>query len=413
MKTSEYLDVLRERGLIKQISDEAGLAAALAEPITLYCGYDPTAASLTAGHLFPTALLRHARLCGHQVIGLVGGATGMVGDPTGRTAGRSALSIEQVAANLEGIRAQLDTLLDFSDGRGLVVNNADWHSQFHLLDFLREVGTQFTVAPMLATETYESRLAAGLTFTEFSYMLLQAYDFLHLYRRHGCILQVGGSDQWANSLAGADLIRRVAGGSAYVLVAPLLTTSAGVKMGKSASGTVWLAPDRTSPYEFYQYWINVEDSSVEPLLAQLTLLPMDEVRRLGALQGADLRAAKEVLALEVTAWVHGREAAETARAASRALFGDDGAAAEGAPTARISREALDRGVRLLEAMTDVSGLCASRSEARRMVEQGGAVLNGLPITDLNATLREADFARGYALLQVGKRKRCRLILGEG
>lgn len=410
MKTSDYLDVLRERGLIKQISDEAGLTAALAEPITLYCGYDPTAASLTAGHLFPTALLRHAKRCGHRVIGLVGGATGMVGDPTGRTAGRNALSPEQVVTNLAGIRAQLDTLLDFSDGRGLVVNNADWHAPFHLLDFLREVGTHFSVAPMLAAETYESRLATGLTFTEFSYMLLQAYDFLHLYRQHDCILQVGGSDQWTNSLAGVDLIRRVEGGSAHVLVAPLLTTSAGVKMGKSATGTVWLAPERTSPYDFYQYWINVEDASVEALLAQLTVLPIDEVRRLGALQGADLRRAKEVLAMDVTAWVHGREAAEAARAASRALFGGDAAAAEGAPTAQISLESVAQGLRLLEVLADITGLCSSRGEARKLIEQGGAWLNGRRVADPSVTLGEADFAQGYVLLQAGKKKRCRLVL---
>jgi tyrosyl-tRNA synthetase len=410
MSNTGYLEVLRERGLIKQISNEEGLATALQRPITLYCGYDPTASSLTAGHLFPTSLLRLARVTGHRPIGLVGGATGMVGDPTGRSAERRALSLEQVAENLAGIRGQLVHLLDLSEGGGLVVNNGDWHGQFHLLDFLRDVGVHFSVAPMLATEVYESRLATGLTYTEFTYMLLQAYDFLHLYREYGCILQVGGSDQWANCLAGADLIRRVLGGTAYVLVAPLLTTSSGAKMGKSASGTIWLAPERTTPYDFYQYWISVEDSAVEPLLAQLTLLPMDEVRRLGALEGAEMREAKEILAMEVTTWVHGAAEAEQARAASRALFGVDGGSMEAAPTVEVTAEAIRSGLRMVELLADVAHLAASRSAAKTLIEQGGASINGRRITEVTEVVQESDFAGGFALLQAGKKKRCRVVV---
>jgi tyrosyl-tRNA synthetase len=315
-----------------------------------------------------------------------------------------------VAENLAGIRGQLVHLLDLSEGGGLVVNNGDWHGQFHLLDFLRDVGVHFSVAPMLATEVYESRLATGLTYTEFTYMLLQAYDFLHLYREYGCILQVGGSDQWANCLAGADLIRRVLGGTAYVLVAPLLTTSSGAKMGKSASGTIWLAPERTTPYDFYQYWISVEDSAVEPLLAQLTLLPMDEVRRLGALEGAEMREAKEILAMEVTTWVHGAAEAEQARAASRALFGVDGGSMEAAPTVEVTAEAIRSGLRMVELLADVAHLAASRSAAKTLIEQGGASINGRRITEVTEVVQESDFAGGFALLQAGKKKRCRVVV---
>jgi tyrosyl-tRNA synthetase len=412
MSSRDYLEALRERGLIKQISNEEGLAAALRQPITLYCGYDPTAASLTAGHLFPSSLLRQAQIAGHRPIALVGGATGMVGDPTGRSSERNALSMAQVAENLAGIRGQLSRLLDLAEGRGIVANNGDWHGQFHLLDFLREVGVHFSVAPMLATEAYETRLATGLTFTEFSYMLLQAYDFLHLYREYGCILQVGGSDQWANCLSGADLIRRVTGGTAYVLVAPLLTTSSGAKMGKSASGTIWLSPERTSPYDFYQYWISIEDTAVEPLLAQLTLIPMDEVRRLGALQGAEIREAKEILAMEVTAWVHGVAAAEQARAASHALFGGDGGSVEAAPTVDVTAEAVERGLRVVELLADIAHLAASRSAAKTLIEQGGVSINGRRIIEVTEVVQASDFAGGFALLQAGKRKRCRVVLVE-
>jgi tyrosyl-tRNA synthetase len=410
MSSKDYLQILRERGLIKQISNEEGLVRALQRPITLYCGYDPTAAALTAGHLFPSSLLRHAQIAGHRPICLIGGATGMVGDPTGRSAQRNALSPAQVEENLVGIRGQLSRLLDLSVDQGMVANNSDWHGQFHLLNFLREVGVHFNVAPMLATEAYETRLATGLTFSEFTYMLLQAYDFLHLNREYGCILQVGGSDQWANSLAGADLIRRVTGGTAYVLVAPLLTTSSGAKMGKSTSGTIWLSAELTSPYEFYQYWISVDDAAVEPLLAQLTLIPMDEVRRLGRLQGAELRVAKQILALDVTTWVHGSEAAEHARAASHALFGSDGGSVEDAPTVEVTADMVARGLRMVDLLAVVAQFAPSRSAARILIEQGGASINGRRITEVTDVLQASDFGGGFALLQAGKKKRCRVVI---
>lgn len=403
----DFLNVVRERGFVKQIADEEGLVRALARPITLYCGYDPTANSLTAGHLLSVILLRHAQQAGHRPICVVGGGTGMIGDPTGKSASRPSLTIEQVRQNLEGQRGQLSRILDFSEGRALVLNNADWLAQFNLIDFLREVGLHFTVAPMLAAETYETRLAAGLTFTEFSYMLLQAYDFLHLYRERGCVLQVGGSDQWANILAGADLIRRVERGSAYALVTPLLTTSSGAKMGKTAAGAVWLDPERTSPYDFYQYWVNTEDGDVARFLALFTFLPMDEVRRLGALEGAELREAKRVLAFEVTALVHGPDAAETAQRTAAALFGGGGDPGEGAPTYMVSAADLAPGLTVTDLLVR-STLCSSRSEARRLIEQGGVTLGDARVSAEMPVPAEV-VARGEVLLRAGKKRYYRIV----
>ncbi|MCL6432447.1 MAG: tyrosine--tRNA ligase, partial [Anaerolineae bacterium] len=312
-------DVLVERGFIYQVTDEAGLREALEAPLTLYCGYDPTAPSLQAGNLATIMLLMHMQRHGHRVIVLVGGGTTLIGDPSGRATARPILSPEVIAENQESIRQQLARFLDFSDGRALMLNNADWLTRLNYIEFLREIGRHFSVNEMLAAEAYRQRLEAGLTYLEFSYRLLQAYDFLYLYRNYGCVLQVGGSDQWGNITAGVDLIRREEGVQAFGLVIPLLTTSSGVKMGKTEAGTIYLAADRTSPYEFYQFWINTEDADVARFLAIFTLLPMEEVRRLGSLTGADLRLAKEVLAFEVTRLVHGQRAAEEARAASQVL----------------------------------------------------------------------------------------------
>lgn len=406
---ANVLDVLTERGYVQDVSDTEGLRRALERPATLYCGYDPTAPSLHVGHLLSIMMLAHFQRAGHRPIAVVGGGTGMVGDPSGKTTQRPILTIEEIEANLAGQRRQLERYLDFEDGRALIVNNADWLTQLNYIAFLRDIGRYFSVNQMLAAETYKTRLETGLSFIEFNYMLLQAYDFLHLYRTQQCVLQIGGSDQWANCLAGADLIRRTEAAAAFVLVAPLLTTASGQKMGKTEGGAVWLDPERTSPYEFYQYWINVDDRDVERLLALYTFLPMDEVRELGQLEGAAIREAKERLAYEATALTHGTEAAEQAQEAARALFGGDGESAEAAPSTRRASATLRNGVPIVELLLD-TGLVASKSEARKLILQGGAYLNGERVQAPDATVSLLDIRDGALLLRAGKKRYHRILV---
>jgi len=408
---ANVLDVLVERGFVKDISDERGLRAALETPITLYIGFDPTASSLHAGNLLSIMVLAWMQRLGHRPIALVGGGTGLVGDPTGRTTGRPMLACEQIEDNLAGQRAQLARYLDFSEGRAMMVNNAEWLTKLNYIEFLRDIGVHFSVNQMLATETYKTKLAseAGLSFLEFNYALLQAYDFLHLYQEFGCILQMGGSDQWANSLAGADLIRKVEGGRAYVVVTPLITTASGAKMGKSQSDSVWLDADRTSPYQFYQYWINTEDPDVERFLALYTFLPMEEVRRLGQLEGSELRKAKEVLAFEATRLTHGEEAAKEALAASHALFGGDAGSMEGVPTTQMAAGELAEGIPASQLLAQV-GLASSRGEARRLIQQGGAYVNGERIETVEQTITPNNLVEGSLFLRVDKKKYHRVVV---
>ncbi len=398
-------DVLVERGFIYQVTDQAGLREALERPLTLYCGYDPTGASLQVGHMATIMMLVHLQNHGHRVITLVGGGTTLVGDPSGKTEARPILSREQIAANQEQIKAQLSRFLDYESGRALMLNNADWLTRLNFIDFMREIGRHFSVSEMLAAETYRQRLETGLSFLEFSYRLLQAYDFLYLYRHYDCLLQVGGSDQWGNITAGVDLIRREEAVRAFGLVIPLVTTASGAKMGKTEKGAIYLSAERTSPYDFYQFWINTEDADVERFLAAFTLLPMDQVRRLGRLQGAELRKAKEVLAFEVTRMVHGEQAAADAQSASRALFGSgrpQGAAFEAIPTTAIARQRLEAGIPLAELFTE-AGLTRSRSDARRLVEQGGAYVNEERCDDPNAPITVDALRDGEILLRSGKK----------
>jgi len=408
---ANVLDVLAERGFVKDISDERGLRAALETPITLYIGFDPTASSLHAGNLLSIMVLAWMQRLGHRPIALVGGGTGLVGDPTGRITGRPMLTCEQIEDNLAGQKAQLARYLDFSEGRAMMVNNAEWLTKLNYIEFLRDIGVHFSVNQMLATETYKTKLAseAGLSFLEFNYALLQAYDFLHLYQEFGCILQMGGSDQWANSLAGADLIRKVEGGQAYVVVTPLITTASGAKMGKSQSDSVWLDADRTSPYQFYQYWINTEDPDVERFLALYTFLPMEEVRRLGQLEGSELRKAKEVLAFEATRLTHGEEAAKEALAASHALFGGDAGSMEGVPTTQMAAGELAEGIPASQLLAQV-GLASSRGEARRLIQQGGAYVNGERIETVEQTITPNNLVEGSLFLRVGKKKYHRVVV---
>lgn len=409
---ANVLDTLIERGFVQEISNEAGLRRALEQPITLYCGYDPTASSFHIGNLVSIMMLAHFQRHGHRPVAVVGGGTGMVGDPSGKTTQRPIMSVEDIQENLDALRLQLQRYLDFSQDRALVLNNAAWLLPLNYITFLRDIGRYFSVNQMLATEAYRTRLQTGLSFIEFNYVLLQAYDFLHLFQSEQCVLQIGGSDQWANCLAGTDLIRRVRGAEAYVLVAPLLTTATGQKMGKTERGSVWLDPDQTSPYEFYQYWINVDDRDVERFLALFTFLPMDEVRALAALPGAEIRSAKERLAFETTALTHGLAAAEQARAASRALFAGEDDAAEAAPATRRSPDSFQGGVALAQLLVE-TGLCPSKGAARKLILQGGAYLNGARVQSEDARVTFADFPDGTILLRAGKKRYHRVIVDKG
>ncbi len=402
-------DVLHARGFVEQVSDEAGLRRALEQPITCYIGYDPSASSLHVGNLLTIMALANMQRQGHRPIALVGGGTGMIGDPSGKTEMRQMLSVEQIDANLEAIKRQIGRYVDFSGGQAITVNNAEWLRPLNYIEFLRDIGRHFSVNRMLAAESYRQRLEAGLSFIEFNYQILQAYDFLHLYQRHDCILQMGGNDQWGNILAGVDLIRRVTGGEAYALTFPLLTTASGAKMGKTASGAVWLDADRLSPYEFYQFWINVDDADVGRFLRIYTLLDLHDIEQLASLEGASIREAKEVLAFEVTRMTHGPLEAEKARDASRQLFGAGGVDEEALPTLELSAQELAAGL-LVADLFQRAGLVRSRSEARRLIEQGGAYINEQRVDSVDQVVTTANLADGGLLLRAGKKRHHRVVV---
>ncbi|MBN1401750.1 MAG: tyrosine--tRNA ligase [Anaerolineae bacterium] len=394
--------VLSARGFVEQVSDADGLAAAMEQPITCYIGYDPTATSLHVGNLLTIMALAHMQRLGHRPIVIVGGGTGLIGDPSGKTEMRQLLAEGQIDRNLEAIKAQIGRYVDLSEGKALVLNNAEWLVPLNYIAFLREIGRHFSVNRMLAAETYRARLEEGLSFIEFNYQILQAYDFLHLYRTHDCVLQMGGNDQWGNIVAGIDLIRRVTGGEAYALTFPLLTTSSGAKMGKTAQGAVWLDPDLLSPYDFYQFWINTEDADVIRFLKLYTFLPLDQIEALGSLKGAEIRQAKEVLAYEATRLSHGEQEAELAREASRQLFSGQGAG-DAVPTTEIAEEELRPGLSAV-ALFERVGLVSSRSEGRRLVQQGGAYVNDEAVGDVERMLTLDDLEDGVLLLRAGKKR---------
>jgi len=400
-------DILKARGFVEQVSDEEGLRAALSRPITFYIGYDPTAQSFHVGNLLTIMAMAHMQRSGHRPIALMGGGTGMIGDPSGKTEMRPLLSPERIDDNLRALRAQIGRYVDLTQGHGLMVNNADWLLALNYVTFLRDIGRHFSVNRMLASEAYRVRLEAGLSFIEFNYQILQAYDFLHLYRTHGCILQMGGNDQWGNILAGVELIRRVEGAEAYALTFPLLTTSSGAKMGKTAQGAVWLDAEMLSPYDFYQFWINTEDADVERFFKIYTFLPLDEIRRLSLLRDAEIRQAKEVLAYEVTRLTHGAEGADRAREASRSLFGA-GETSEAMPTTEIEGARLEAGIPAAELFAEI-GLVASRSEARRLIRQGGAYLNGVPVDSPDAVITAEALRDGGLVLRAGKKRYHRVV----
>lgn len=396
------LDVLEERGFIEQLTHEEETRELLGkEKITFYIGFDPTADSLHVGHFLTIMAMAHMQRAGHRPIALMGGGTGMIGDPTGKTDMRKMLTVEDIDHNVECFKKQLSKLIDFSDGKALIVNNADWIRSLNYIDFLRTIGVHFSVNQMLTAECYKTRLEKGLSFLEFNYMPMQANDFLELNRRYGCVMQLGGSDQWANILGGVDLIRRMERKPAFGMTFKLLTTSEGKKMGKTEGGAVWLDPEKTTPYEFYQYWRNVGDKDVEKCLALLTFLPMDEVRRLGALEGSEINKAKEILAFEVTKIIHGEEEAKKAQDAARALFAG-GAEGGSIPTTEIPASKFGDGIDILTLLSEC-GLIASKSEGRRLVQQNGLKLNDEKVTAFDYVVTSNDIKDGKIKIQKGKK----------
>ena len=400
-------DELKERGYIAQCTNEEEVRKLFSEEkITFYIGFDPTADSLHVGHFLALMAMARLQRAGHRPICLVGGGTGTVGDPSGRTDMRRVMTDEEIEANCERFKAQMARFIDFSDGKALMVNNGEWLRKLNHIEFLRDVGACFSVNRMLAAECYKNRMEQGLTFLEFNYMTMQAYDFMELNRRYGCVLQMGGDDQWSNIIAGVELIRRREGKAAYGLTLSLLTKSDGKKMGKTASGALWLDAEKTSPYDFYQYWRNVDDGDVEKCLARLTFLPMDEVHKLTAHRDERMNDAKKVLAYEVTRLVHGEAEAEKAKKAAEALFGGAGDA-DAMPTAEVSPSEL--GTRLLDVLAK-KAVIASKGEGKRLVQQNGLSLNDERVTDIERTLTEQDFRDGFAIVRKGKKTYVRLTL---
>ena len=405
MATSVF-DVLKERGYIAQCTNEDEVRAMLEnEKVTFYIGFDPTADSLHVGHFLGLMVMSHLQKAGHRPACLVGGGTGTVGDPSGRSDMRKMLTDEDIEYNCNQFKKQMARFIDFSDGKALMVNNGDWLRKLNYIDLLREVGAHFTVNRMLAAECYKNRMEKGLTFLEFNYMIMQSYDFLELHRRYNLKLEMGGDDQWSNIIGGVELTRRITGDAVHGLTFTLLTKSDGQKMGKTAGGALWLDKEKTSPYDFYQYWRNVDDADVERCLALLTFLPMEEVRRLGALEGQEINEAKKVLAYEVTKLVHGQEEADKAKAAAEAVFGGSGSS-ENMPTIELTAE--DAAKKLVDVLVaaDVFG---SKGEARRLIQQNGLSLNDEKVTDPDYTLSEGDFTDGEAIVKKGKKKFYRLL----
>lgn len=403
------LDLLKERGFIAQVTYEEDLYKQLEkEPTKFYIGFDPTAASLHFGHFIPILAMMHMQRAGHIPIALVGGGTVMIGDPSGKSDMRKMLTLDDINRNAEKIHQQLSHFLNFSDGKALMANNADWLLALNYVEFIRDIGVHFSVNRMLTAECYKQRLERGLTFLEFNYMLMQGYDFLELFKRHGCRLQMGGDDQWSNMLAGADLIRRKEREDAFACTFKLLMTHEGKKMGKTERGALWLDPELCSPYEFYQYWRNVSDQDVSKSLSMLTFLPMEEVRRLSALEGADINEAKKVLAFECTKIVHGEDEAQKAQEASAALF-SGGSAMDEVPTYAISRDELEADSRLTT-LLNTSGLCTSKSEARKMVMQGAVAIGDEKVTDIDTLISYEQIGSDGLLLRRGKKNYVRLIM---
>ena len=399
---SNVYDTLVERGFVQQVTHEEELAKLLEnEQVTFYIGFDPTADSLHVGHFLAMIAMAHMQRAGHRPIALVGGGTAMVGDPSGKTDMRKMLTKEQIEHNVDCIKKQLQRFISFSDGKAILANNADWLMELNYIGFLRDIGAHFSVNRMLTAECFKQRLERGLSFLEFNYMLMQSYDFYQLNKKYGCILEMGGDDQWSNILAGSELIRRKRGKPAYGLTFTLLTNSEGKKMGKTEAGAVWLDADKTSPYDFYQYWRNVDDADVKKCLSLLTFLPMDEVNRLSSLEGEKINEAKKVLAYEVTKLVHGEKEASKARAAAEALFENAGDS-KNVPGTTILKTEIEKNIRLVDLLIN-TGLTASKGEGKRLIKQGGIYLNEERIDDFDREVTLEDFKDGKLMIRKGKK----------
>ena len=402
-------DELVARGLIAQVTNEEEIKKMINEgKATFYIGFDPTADSLHVGHFMALCLMKRLQMAGNKPIALLGGGTGMIGDPSGRTDMRKMLTKEDIQHNIDCFKKQMSRFIDFSDGKALMVNNADWLLDLNYVELLREVGACFSVNNMLRAECYKQRMEKGLSFLEFNYMIMQSYDFYRLFQDYGCNMQFGGDDQWSNMLGGTELIRRKLGKDAHAMTITLLLNSEGKKMGKTVGGAVWLDPNKTSPFEFYQYWRNVADADVLKCLRMLTFLPLEQIDEMDKWEGAQLNEAKDILAFELTELVHGKEEAEKAREASKALFAG-GANSANVPTATLKDEDFKDGkVDILQILVS-SGLTASRAEARRAVQQGGVSVNGEKVADPFVSYEKEQFAEEF-LLKKGKKSFCKITV---
>lgn len=395
-------EVLLERGFIQQMTHQEEIKELLEkEKVTFYIGFDPTADSLHIGHFLTVMAMAHMQQAGHRPIALMGGGTGMVGDPTGRTDMRSMMSKETIQHNVDCFKKQLSRFITFDNDNAIIANNADWLLNLNYIDFLREIGIHFSVNRMLTAECFKTRMEKGLSFLEFNYMLMQSYDFLELNRKYNCKLQLGGNDQWANIIGGVELIRRTENKSAYGMTFTLLTTGEGKKMGKTMGGAVWLDPEKTSAYEFYQYWRNIDDRDVENCLGLLTFLPMDEVRRLGSLKDNEINKAKEVLAYEVTKIVHGEEEALNAQQAAKALF-EGGINVGSIPTTKIPASEFEEGIDIITLLQKIN-LIPSRSEGRRLIQQNSIKINSKTTNSIEQKIIQNDFENGLLTIQKGKK----------
>ena len=400
---------LQARGLIAQVTNEEEIRKMVNEGrAVFYIGFDPTADSLHVGHFMALCLMKRLQMAGNKPIALIGGGTGMVGDPSGRTDMRTMMTVETIQHDCDCFKKQMSRFIDFSEGKAMMVNNAEWLMNLNYIDFLREIGPHFSVNNMLRAECYKQRMEKGLSFLEFNYMLMQSYDFYELFQRYGCNMQFGGDDQWSNMLGGTELIRRKLGKDAHAMTITLLLNSEGKKMGKTQSGAVWLDPNKTTPFEFYQYWRNVGDADVLKCLRMLTFLPLEQIDEMDKWEGSQLNQAKEILAYELTSLVHGEEEAKKAQESARALFAG-GAAAE-MPTAELSDADLSDGSIDLLSIVQKSGLCASRSEARRNVEQGGVSVDGEIVKDIKAVYTKEQLSGEGIVVKRGKKNFRRVVV---
>ena len=401
---------LQARGLIAQVTNEEEIREMVNNgKATFYIGFDPTADSLHVGHFMALCLMKRLQMAGNKPIALIGGGTGMVGDPSGRTDMRSMMTVETIQHNCDCFKKQMERFIDFSDGKALMLNNADWLMQLNYIELLREVGACFSVNNMLRAECYKQRMEKGLSFLEFNYMIMQSYDFYYMFQHYGCNMQFGGNDQWSNMLGGTELIRRKLGKDAHAMTITLLLNSEGKKMGKTAAGAVWLDPNKTSPYDFYQYWRNIDDADVLKCIRMLTFLPLEQIDEMDKWEGSQLNRAKEILAYELTALVHGKEEAEKAQDAAKALFGGGGNK-ENMPTSTLQEKDFEDGQIGAISLLVSCGLAPSRGEARRLIQQGGVVVNDEKVTDIDQKWGAEAFRGEGVIIRKGKKVFHRAVL---